>query len=291
MTKKVAVSISGGGEKGAYGVGVVKYLIEVMDLRVDTWVGVSVGALIGSLMCQYSEEEKLAASAELERIFTTVKTEDIHEGWFLGYLGAALFSKPSLRCTKPLRELIDKHLDEDRVRVSGKEFRCGAVSMTSGNYEVFTEQTIMLKKAVEASASFPFMFEPVRMDSEWYADGGVRSVTPIKAAIDAGADVIYAVTLQPEEPEDEYPSKPVWHDAAIRTLDLQSEAIIAKDIKLAQAYTRLANAGIGSKKPVEIHHIRPAKTLPTTLLEFNPEEAKKLVEMGYADAKRILGGE
>ena len=286
--KKIAVSISGGGEKGPYAVGVVKYLIETLNLDVSTWVGVSVGALISSFMCQYKEEDKLKAVEDLEELFTSVKTEDIHEGWFLGYLGALIFSKPSLRCTKPFRKTMDRVFDKDRFRSSGKEFRCGAVSMTTGKYEIFDETTPDILKAIEASASFPFMFEPVRIGQEWYADGGVRTVTPIKAAIDAGADVIYAITLQPEDPTDEYPDDPVWHEAAIRTLDLQSEAIIAKDIQLAQVYTQLANAGVSGKKPVEIYHIRPEKMLPTSLLEFDPKEAELLVEIGMRDAKKQL---
>ena len=47
-----------------------------------------------------------------------------------------------------------------------------------------------------ASASIPFVFPPVKLGSvrpESYVDGGVREVIPIQAALDAGANEVFAV--------------------------------------------------------------------------------------------------
>lgn len=44
-----------------------------------------------------------------------------------------------------------------------------------------------------ASSSIPFIFPPVKIGSYWYIDGGVRAIAPIAAALQAGAEKVYAV--------------------------------------------------------------------------------------------------
>lgn len=44
-----------------------------------------------------------------------------------------------------------------------------------------------------ASASIPGVFSPVRLGSETYVDGGIRANLPVQAAVDLGADTIYAI--------------------------------------------------------------------------------------------------
>ena len=53
---------------------------------------------------------------------------------------------------------------------------------------------VPLIDAAIASASIPAIFAPQKLGSENFIDGGVRDVLPIRAALDAGADQVYAVT-------------------------------------------------------------------------------------------------
>lgn len=52
---------------------------------------------------------------------------------------------------------------------------------------------VPLSDAIIASCSLPFIFPPVKLGEDWYVDGGVRTVLPVEAAVQAGADLIYAV--------------------------------------------------------------------------------------------------
>lgn len=319
---KVAVVISGGGQKGPYAVGVLKRLILEMDLTVSIYAGVSVGALISALMAQYPEDEKVAGFQHLTEVFLTVKTEDVHESWawrwlgrWLGYLWAFVTGKPSLRSTAPLRGLIAKHLDTERLMKSDKQCLVGSVSLTSGGYWIFSKQFVPFAKAVEASASFPFIFEPVEMRGEIWTDGGIRTVTPLKAAIDAGAEVVYSITLSPEDPPDSFTSQPDLLECGLRVLDLQGEEIVLTDLQVAKMYNaaillteRLKEAGvpdedvastltkaglpqdIANKRYVEITEFRPSRPLDTSLLEFVPSEAREIYEIGYRDALAVTGG-
>jgi predicted acylesterase/phospholipase RssA len=68
---KNALVISGGGAKGSFAVGVLKYiLLNKPDIKFDIICGTSTGALI----TPYAALGNIAA---LERIYTTMKTEDI----------------------------------------------------------------------------------------------------------------------------------------------------------------------------------------------------------------------
>ena len=47
--------------------------------------------------------------------------------------------------------------------------------------------------AARASSSIPVIFTPVEISGSRYVDGGVRTLAPIEAAINAGASIVYAV--------------------------------------------------------------------------------------------------
>ena len=67
---KKALVISGGGSKGAFAVGVYKYLVTTFDLDFDVLVGTSTGSLIVPLA-------ELGKTEMLEKLYTTQKTENI----------------------------------------------------------------------------------------------------------------------------------------------------------------------------------------------------------------------
>lgn len=55
-----------------------------------------------------------------------------------------------------------------------------------------------------ASSAIPVVFPPVRVGDKWYVDGGVRAITPVEAAVQAGADMVYAVAASAER------MQPAW---------------------------------------------------------------------------------
>src|SRR6185503_18711315 len=99
---KKALVISGGGSKGAFAVGVYKYLISNFSLDFDILVGTSTGSLIVPLAA-------LGKLDLLEELYTTQKTENIV---IKDNIGNRL-DKDSIFDVTPLWETIKKFYTDD----------------------------------------------------------------------------------------------------------------------------------------------------------------------------------
>lgn len=102
-------------------------------------------------------------------------------------------------------------LDLPKVQASGIKVRLSTTALESGDLRYVTELgqflddpaagQFSLAEAVIASGSLPIVFPPVKLLDQNYVDGGLRDLLPVKAAIDAGADlVIEIVAGQPVLP-------------------------------------------------------------------------------------------
>lgn len=285
-----ALVLSGGGSKGQYHVGVLQALVHDLKRSYDIYCGVSVGALVGSFMAQFKDDEVKTGVDQLTRLFLSVHTKDIYRNWFL-VRELAAFWEESLYDSSPLLNLIRKHLSEDAVRASGKKLRIGATSLSSGRYHVFDESTLELHEAVYASACYPVAFEPIHFRDQVWVDGGIRSVTPITAAFEAGATEIDVVIVSPDKSSQRFEADPNALSIALRSVELMNDQIVEDDVKKAELYNRLLGAGVdcGGKRPAEIRVIRPQYPLLDNALRFDPEEARRLQETGYRDALAAFG--
>jgi predicted acylesterase/phospholipase RssA len=100
---------------------------------------------------------------------------------------------------------------------SGIQLRLAMVSLETGDLEHVTEsgqfvdrhnrsgQCVGLTDAILASSSIPVVNPPVPLDGENFVDGGCRSITPVQAAIEAGADTVFAIVASPPTLEDLHP--------------------------------------------------------------------------------------
>jgi predicted acylesterase/phospholipase RssA len=221
-------------------------------------------------------------------VFTPIKNSDVWKRWFFGYLAGALW-KPSFKNSEPLEGLVKRWLDPERVRNSGKELRVGAVSLDSGEYQIFDQNYVPLAPAVYSSAAFPAMFRPGRHHGQQWTDGGVRTVTPLKAAIEAGATHITYITLAPEKVSYGFEADPESPDVAFRSIELMNDQIVRDDIKIAELYNELAAAGLRKdKRKVQITAIRPKRPINRDSLNFDPLEAEQAQLQGYRDTIEAL---
>ncbi len=114
----------------------------------------------------------------------------------------------SLLSMDPVRTLLERNVDPDRVAASGILLRVGTVSLESGELRYITERGELLSRdgsplglpnvplldAVTASASIPVIFPPTRLVDEHYVDGGVREILPLELAFNhLGAGHIFAI--------------------------------------------------------------------------------------------------
>jgi len=277
---------SGGGSKGQWHVGVLKYLLGEKETVYDAYAGVSVGALVTSFIAQYPTGQERQAAQDLAELFTPIRDSDIYKRWCPFGMLHALW-EPSLFDSSPLEKLVQKKLDEAAVAASGKKLRVGAYNLESGRYELFDETTSPLWKAVVASASYPVAFKPVRINKQLYTDGGVQRVTPIKALIDLGCNEIDVSICHPLEPSRGFDKDPETVDVALRAIEAMGDEILMKDIKMAQMYNTLCTVGCApGKRKIQLRIIHPQTTLVDSSLHFDPREAVELQLLGYATAQR-----
>jgi NTE family protein len=281
---KRALVLSGGGSKGAYQVGVLKKWLLDDKRDYDIVCGVSVGALNTGAICQTRLGNPEEAYKKLAEIWDHVENRKIRKFWFLWYL-AALW-KPSVYDSSPLEKWVRSELDPEAIQNSGRKVRIGAVNWSTGEYCLATENSNRLTDWVLASASFPAFFKPIEIDGDLWTDGGVRNVTPVGAAIRAGAEEIDVIMCSSPGLGKPWNSKGKNAlSLALRAIEIQADEIVCGDLKEAGLKNDLAERGADYKK-VRIRIQRPESELIDDSLDFTPSKITEMRERGYADACR-----
>lgn len=282
-----AVVLSGGGSKGAWAAGCLFHLLHDLHINFDILCGVSVGAINAAFLAQFHEGDEEEAAQKLWNLWSQIENKSVYKRWFPFGRYHCLW-KLGFFDSSPLYQLIHDNISLERIRATGKQVNVGLVSLTSGKYTVFDQKSDDFIDAVIASASFPVIFEPVKIGDEYFTDGGVKTITPITTAIDLGAVNIHAIVTSPETRDKKFLKKLSIIDIMTRSFDLYTEKIMSNDIEKAIVYNRLAEAGIPSARSVKLNLIRPKNNLIEDFLNFNPIKIKEMMEKGYQDAKHPI---
>lgn len=193
-----ALVLSGGGSKGAYQVGVLRYLTEHQDRSWDVVAGVSVGALNGSFISQYGKENQQQGARDLETLWNTIKgNRSIYRTHTLGQLGQIL--EGGLFSARPLRDMIHSQLNKELIRSNGVKLYVGAISCTTGEYRSVDETDENLHDWIVASSAFPVAFPPVRIGDDTWTDGGIGKYSPLSDVLPY-ADMLTEIDFISTEP-------------------------------------------------------------------------------------------
>jgi len=96
-----------------------------------------------------------------------------------------------------LREILEEHIHHDDFsRLRKKLFVC-VTNMNKGEYEIL--ETGSLFDAVVASSSIPIFFEPVLINDQKYADGGLLNNLPVEPLKEV-CDFVIGVNVMPRGP-------------------------------------------------------------------------------------------
>lgn len=279
-----ALVLSGGGEKGAYQVGALRYLVE-KGLDPDIITGVSVGAMNGGFLSQFPRGRFDEAVEKLAELWEDISTEDVVRHWFPPYVRVPW--KGCVYDSSPQRGLVDRWVNPDRVMTSGRRFAAVSVDWVTGEIVVGREWCHNICDHIKASSSFPLFMEPVLIGDKVCTDGGVRDVSPIKQAMQMGAKEIIVIACS----NPDLPSK--WGipsgissfiDYAMRAVDIMSTEIVANDYKVCGLKNDLAVTS-EEYELISLAVIHPTRPLGTKSLEFSPAQSAALMERGYEDAK------
>jgi NTE family protein len=282
-----AIVLSGGGAKGGWSAGCLFHLLHDLKMHYQILCGVSVGAINAAFLAQFHKGQEVEAAIQLWDLWSKLENKSVYKRWFPFGRYHCLW-KNSFYDSSPLHKLMRSNISLERIRATGKHVSVGLVSLTSGKYKIFDQTSDDFVSAVIASASFPCLFQPVKIGDELFTDGGVKTITPINTAIDFGATEIHAVVTSPEIRDKKFFKQPSIIDVMTRSFDLYTEKIMSNDIDKAIAYNRLAEAKIIDNQSVKLHIIRPKRNLVEDFLDFDPEKIKKMMDIGYNDAVEQL---
>ena len=185
-TIKIALVLGGGAARGFAHVGVIKAL-EAQGIFPDIVVGTSAGSLVGAL---YAGGNNGFALQKLAMEMDEAAISD----W-----AVPLFSESSgVIKGEGVQLYVNRAVNNQPIEKLKITF--GAVAT-----DLHTGQAILFRRgntgaAVRASSAVPGVFQPVRIGSKQYVDGGLVSPVPVSFARKMGADFVIAVNIsvQPE---------------------------------------------------------------------------------------------
>jgi NTE family protein len=230
---RVGLVLSGGGARGAYEVGVLRYVREQLGCPSPFHVitGTSVGAINGSYLAATCDRPRVQMRM-LQRVWSELNLDQMYRfGWSqLRSLPQVLFGRNMPRVTDgdTTGGLVDSAFIESVVRNRvpwagiGRNLRegrlaafsCSATELATGLTTVFVEtrdgelpdwpldpgQTVISTQISAAhalaSAAIPVLFPAVRVGEQFFVDGSLRQNTPIRPAMRLGANRLLVVGLR-----------------------------------------------------------------------------------------------
>ena len=197
-----------------------------------------------------------------------------------------MFDLSALISTEPFHDLVRRTVSVDTIRRSSCLIRIAATNWKTGELAIFGNAEITLD-AVLASAAIPGVFPAIRIGGDPYMDGGILMNTPLKPAIDAGAEVIHVVALDPDIAGMAISALPNTMDTIGRMLNISNSVRIETDLKLAQAVNRgLANDPVHRRVQIHVHRPRCDMGGVFGMLHFGRDRMLRLIEEGFEDAKK-----
>lgn len=281
-----ALVLSGGGVRGAYEVGVVQGILDVLGPRdrvpFQTWVGTSVGGINAAYLAGHAHRADLGISGLVD-IWQRLRLEDhlrVRLGGLFGRgqdrerIGRSLLDSRSLEYLVEgsvpwgtlhdnvqdgiVQALIVTALDIATGRtVSFAELAPGTVYRSSSDPRRRAQEERITAAHVLASAAIPMVFPARRVGERFFCDGGLRFNTPIAPAIRAGADRLVIVSLRHGIPRafeesdktQQYPS--VWFLLG-KLLNALLLDPIAYDLQVLDRFNRLWEVLEASLDPHEM---------------------------------------
>lgn len=176
---RVGLALGGGAARGFAHVGVIQVLEEA-GIKPDLVVGTSAGSLVAALYASGRNGQQLQAVAlEMD--------EAAFADWTL-----PLFSRGLLRGDALARYV--------NAQVGQKLIESMAVPLGIVATDLATGQGVLFQRgdtgtAVRASSAVPAVFQPVKIGSQEFVDGGLVSPVPVRYARSMGAEVVVAVDI------------------------------------------------------------------------------------------------
>jgi NTE family protein len=311
MNNKVALVLSGGGARGAFQFGAIKYIEKVLKqkhpgLDYSIIAGVSVGALNAGMLA-------MGKFHELERIWSTITNDKVYRGKnFLCIVWRLITGRKSALSNMPLQIRIAKHFHLADVNTSKHDLRIGVVSLFDGRYRMVKpddlEEDASFHDAVLASTAIPILWEPVEVVKlkdggriHVGVDGGVRNVSPLGDVLADNPSHIIIINCSSLQLENAPSAGKNIIEIAMRSFeDVMMNEIFASDVdqflKINRLVKQAESHGVTLRKDdgsaykyFNSVRIEPDEDMGDTL-DFSREQLRWRIEKGFEVAEREFEG-
>jgi predicted patatin/cPLA2 family phospholipase len=304
--------ISGGGARGAWGVGLVDTLIKSKGAY-KAVMGISTGSTMGPLVLAQQLEllKHIYSTTTQEKIFNVnpFKVKKDKNGITTKpRLGLAAWrmirGKKTIGESKNLRKLIDIYYSDsvyNTIISNQLQLAVGVTNMTTGEFELKLSDYYShenMKDWIWASANQPLWMSYTTIDGNDYVDGGVRQVVPledaVKYAVLHNLDTIDVIVNNNFDPilKDWQASKKSWLSGLIRTLEVYGVGTHQYSLKIGKMLADLTmcentslmqgTINTASKNLVVSFYFMPQHLaeMYRNELAFDQELMKKLIKEG-----------
>ncbi len=305
---RIGLVLSGGGARGAYEVGVLRYIRERLrgETRFDIITGSSIGAINGAYIAATADRPR-AQGRLLARVWTELDLDDVCRfGWTqMRSLPQVLFGRASEKASHgaQLGGLIDPKAIQNLVRArlpwrgitdnlhTGhvSAVSCTATEVATGTVTTFVQtadgklpqqwplghrQNVVLTAITAAhalaSGAIPVLFPAVRVGDQLFADGGLRQNTPLRPAMRLGATRLLVVGLRHAPDSDE-----------LRKIRQEAEGAFPSALFMLG---KVLNVLLLEKVEADIERVaRMNQILSAGTAEFGPDFAARLASAMHKD--------
>ncbi len=220
---RIGLALGGGAARGFAHIGVIQVLEEA-GLRPDVVVGTSAGSLVAALYASGKTGAELAALAES-------MDETAFADW--SYPGRGVIRG----------EALARYVREQTGGRSIEQMKTplGIVATDLDNGQAILFQRGDPGVAVRASSAVPAVFQPVRIGTREYVDGGLVAPVPVRFARQMGAELVIAVDISA------LPDGNATGDAMhmlLQTFAIMGRSINSFELREADVVVRPALAGV-----------------------------------------------
>jgi NTE family protein len=245
----LGLALGGGAARGFAHVGVIQVLEEA-GIQPELVVGTSAGSLVAAL---YASGKN---SAQLRRVAETMEEAEITD-WMMPILNRGALRGEAL--ARYVNSQVGGRLIEQM------KIPLGIVATDLHNGEPVLFRRGNTGSAVRASSAVPAVFQPVKIGTREYVDGGLVSPVPVRQAREMGANVVIAVDIS-TDPEGS-PASDTFQ-ILMQTFNIMGKSLNTVLLKDADVVVKPSLAGVKSadfaarRKSIEAGREAMLKAMP-----------------------------
>lgn len=297
--------LQGGGALGAFECGVIRAM-EEKKIYPNIVAGVSIGAFNGAIMASNPKNAAAALEAFWDEIAVDTPdapSEDMRRllaSWYILTFGNPKFFRPrwfmpishpgnlplnwtSFYDPSPVKELLQKYVDFERLKDSPIRLLISAVNVETSELKTFDSYTdCITPDHILASGSLPPGFPWTTIGGKHYWDGGIVSNSPLDQVIEllgSAGKKVYIIDLYPIH-------KPLPRnimEVIARKDEIFYSEKINKDIRtkeLIDKYKQLVEELMGYLEPLVVEQIRHRPLYIQTMGDAPPISITRIIHEG-----------